>query len=306
MQTTTRLEPAKLSKRVQQRLIPLLYVAPMLLLMALFVFYPLISTVFISFFEWNLVNPKREFIGLGNYLELLRDPSFASLIGQTLLYMALALIGNALLPVGLALLTLQLREREAELFQSLLFVPAVIAVSVGTLIWLWFYLPAGGLFSALAGTLGLPRPAWLNDPAWALPAVSLVANWKYLGFNYLIALSGLRAIPTEYLEAARIDGANGWTLLRRIILPLFAPSAVFLITSSLLQSLEQVFIPIEVLTSGGPANATNNLMYNVYQEGFKFFRAGRAAASSVALIALFAGLIWWQFKSFERRISYDR
>ena len=304
MRTSTPLE----LRRVQQRagLTPLLYVAPMLLLMALFVFYPLVSTLFISFFEWNLVNPKREFIGLSNYLELLRDPSFGALMGQTFLYMGLALIGNALLPVGLALLTLQLREREAELFQSLLFVPAVIAVSVGTLIWLWFYLPAGGLFSALAGTLGLPRPAWLNDPAWALPAVSLVANWKYLGFNYLIALSGLRAIPTEYLEAARIDGANGLTLLRSIILPLFAPSAVFLITSSLLQSLEQVFIPIEVLTSGGPANATNNLMYNVYQEGFKFFRAGRAAASSVALIALFAGLIWWQFRSFERRISYDR
>lgn len=306
MQASMRLETAKRSKRVQQRLIPLLYVAPMLLLMALFVFYPLLSTLFISFFEWNLVNPKREFIGLGNYVELLRDPSFSALIGQTFFYMALALIGNALLPVGLALLTLQLGEREAELFQSLLFVPAVIAVSVGTLIWLWFYLPAGGLFSALALSLGLPRPAWLNDPAWALPAVSLVANWKYLGFNYLIALSGLRAIPTEYLEAARIDGANGFTLLRRIILPLFAPSAVFLITSSLLQSLEQVFIPIEVLTSGGPANATNNLMYNVYQEGFKFFRAGRAAASSVTLIALFAGLIWWQFRSFERRISYDR
>lgn len=306
MQGSTRLETARHSKRVQQRLTPLLYVAPMLLLMALFVFYPLVSTLFISFFEWNLVNPKREFIGLGNYLELLRDSSFASLIGQTFLYMGLALIGNALLPVGLALLTLQLREREAELYQSLLFVPAVIAVSVGTLIWLWFYLPAGGLFSAIAAGLGLPRPAWLNDPAWALPAVSLVANWKYLGFNYLIALSGLRAIPTEYLEAARIDGANGFTLLRRIILPLFAPSAVFLITSSLLQSLEQAFIPIEVLTSGGPANATNNLMYNVYQEGFKFFRAGRAAASSALLIALFAGLIWWQFRSFERRISYDR
>ena len=275
MQRRTSLE----RQRVQQRgRTPLLYVAPMLLLMALFVFYPLVSTLFISFFEWNLVNPKREFIGLGNYLELLRDPSFGALMSQTVAYMGLALIGNTLLPVGLALLTLQLREREAELFQSLLFVPAVIAVSVGTLIWLWFY----------------------------LPAVSLVANWKYLGFNYLIALSGLKAIPTEYLEAARIDGANGMTLLRRIILPLFAPSAVFLMTSTLLQSLEQVFIPIEVLTSGGPANATNNLMYNVYQEGFKFFRAGRAAASSVALIALFAGLIWWQFRSFERRISYDR
>ena len=95
MQGLKHLEPVKHSKRVQQRLIPLLYVAPMLLLMALFVFYPLVSSLFISFFEWNLVNPKRSFLGLGNYLELLRDPSFASLIAQTFVYMALALIGNA-------------------------------------------------------------------------------------------------------------------------------------------------------------------------------------------------------------------
>jgi len=154
--------------------------------------------------------------------------------------------------------------------------------------------------------LHLPKPAWLNDPFLALPSVSLAANWKFLGFNYLIALSGLRAIPREYLEAARVDGAAGVFLLRRIVLPLFGPSALFLLVSTLLQSLEQVFVPIEVLTVGGPAGATTNLMYAVYQEGFKFFRAGRAAAESVLLIGLFAGLIVWQFRLFERRVTYER
>jgi ABC-type sugar transport system permease subunit len=285
---------------------PYLLIAPALIALGLFVFAPLLQTVFISFFEWNLVNPKREFVGLENYAAIVNDPAFWPMIWQSIGYMLLAIIGNFLLPIGLALLTLQLSEREAELFQSLLFVPAVVAVSVGILIWLWFYLPTGGLFNGFAGLIGLPRPAYLTDPALALPAVSLAANWKFLGFNYLIALAGLRAIPKEYLEAARVDGAQGLPLLTRIVFPLFGPSAIFLLVSTLLQSLEQVFVPIEILTVGGPAGATNNLMYAVYQEGFKFFRAGRSAALSVLLIVLFAGLIVWQFRIFERRVQYDR
>jgi ABC-type sugar transport system permease subunit len=283
-----------------------LYWVPVFIPLALFVFYPLIRTVYISFFEWNLVNPKREFVGLDNYLELLRQPSLWAVLLQSGAYMGLALIGNFLLPIGLAMLTLQVSERESEIYQTLLFIPAVIAVSVGTLIWLWFYLPAGGVLNTLLGGLGLPRPAWLNDPSLALGAVSLVANWKFLGFHYLIALAGLRAIPKEYLEAARVDGANGLVFFGRIVLPLFAPSAMFLLVSTLLSSLEQVFVPIEVLTTGGPAGATENLMYSVYNEGFKYFRAGRAAALSVFLIAFFAALIFWQFRLLEQRVDYER
>ncbi len=282
------------------------YVVPVFIPLALFVFYPLGRTIFISFFEWNLVSPKREFVGLDNYFELLRQPGFVAMLWQSLYFMGLALVGNFLLPIGLALLTLQVSEREAEVYQTLIFIPAVIAVSIGTLIWLWFYLPAGGLFNSVLGGLGLPRPAWLNDPSLALPAVSLVANWKFLGFNYLIALAGLRAIPKEFIEAARVDGASGWNLLRHVMLPLFAPSAIFLLVSTLLQSLEQVFVPIEVLTVGGPAGATDNLMYSVYNEGFKFFRAGRAAALSVLLIVAFAALIFWQFRLLEKKVSYER
>lgn len=288
------------------KLEPYLFVLPLMIALGCFVFAPLVQTLYISLFEWNLVGPNRRFVGLENYLSFVTDSSFVSLLWQSAMYMGLAVIGNFALPIGLALLTLQLSERQAELFQSLLFIPAVIAVSVGVLIWLWFYLPTGGLFNTVLGSLGLPQPAWLTEPDLALPAVSLAANWKFLGFNYLIALAGLKAIPKEYLEAAQVDGASGLTLIARVILPMFAPSAMFLFVSTMLQSLEQVFVPIEVLTVGGPASATDNLMYAVYQEAFKFFRAGRAAAQSVLLIALFAGLIFWQFRLFERRTNYDR
>lgn len=299
-------KPVKATRAWYLEWLPYLLLFPAMLALGLFVFLPLAQTVWISFFDWNLVNPKRTFVGFANYSAFIADAGFISMMLQSLAYMALALLGNFLLPIGLALLTLQLSEREAELFQSLLFVPAVVAVSIGVLIWSWFYLPTGGLFNVVLGSLNLPKPAWLTDPILALPAVSLAANWKFLGFHYLIALAGLRAIPKEFLEAARIDGASGLALLTRVVLPLFAPSAIFLLVSTLLQSLEQVFVPIEVLTVGGPAGATTNLMYSVYQEGFKFFRAGRAAAESVLLIAFFAGLIIWQFRMFDSKVSYER
>ena len=300
--------PARTQSRGQGwvNLTPFLYLLPLLLLLGIFIYYPLLRTLQISLYEWNLISAKREFVGLGNYAALFSTPDFGRVMLQSTFYVLLALVGNFLLPVGLALLTLQVKEREAELYQSLLFAPTVIAVSIGTLIWLWFYQPTNGVFNALLGSVGLPPRAWLNDPATALPAISLVAAWKFLGFHYLIALAGLKAIPKDYLEAARVDGAAGWTLIVRIILPMFAPSALFLFLSTLIQSLEYAFIPIEVLTLGGPFGSTSNLMYSVYQEAFKFFRAGMAAAQSVLLIGLFGVFILWQFRLLERGVRYER
>lgn len=287
-------------------LVPYLYLAPALLVLLLFVYYPLLNTIYISFYEWNLVSAKRTWVGVGNYQRLLSDPESLRVLAQSGLYVLLALVGNFLLPVGLALLTLQVGEREGEVYQSLLFAPTVVAVSVGSLVWLWFYLPVGGVFNLLLDRLSLPPQSWLSNAATALPAVSLVAAWKFLGFHYLIALAGLRAIPRDLLEAARVDGAYGASLLSRIIVPLFAPSMLFLFLSTVIQALEYAFIPIEVLTAGGPFGRTNNLMYAVYQDGFKFFRAGLACAQATLMIILLAGFILWQFRLLERRIQYER
>ncbi len=294
------------AQRAFKGLAPYLYLVPALLALGAFVYYPLLDTIYISLHEWNLVSAKRTWVGLENYRVLLGDPEFRRILLQSGFYVLLALVGNFLLPVGLALLTLQVSEREGDVYQSLLFAPTAVAVSVGSLIWLWFYLPAGGVFNHLLAHLGLPPQPWLTSPSTALPAVSLVAAWKYLGFHYLIALAGLRTIPREYLEAARVDGASGLTLLGRVVLPLFAPSALFLFLSTIIQSLEYAFIPIEVLTTGGPFGSTSNLMYAVWQEAFRFFRAGVASAQAVMMIALFAGFILWQFRLLERGVSYER
>lgn len=268
----------------------LFLLAPGLALLLVFVYWPLLYNLWLSFHDWNLLRPHAEFVGLANYRLLLQDPLFGQLLRQSLLYMVLAGIGNFLLPLCLALLTLQVRGRWAELYQVLLFLPTVAAVSVASLVWLYLYLPAAGPLAKILGALGLKVPNLLSDPQYALYAVSLVANWKFLGFHYLIALAALRGLPREVLEAARVDGAHGVSLLRHILLPLLGPTLLFLFLSALASALDYAFVPIEVMTQGGPFGHTSNLMYAVYQEAFRFFRAGVAAAQAV-LLTLGLGLL---------------
>lgn len=262
----------------------LLLLAPGLVPLLVFVYWPLLYSLWLSLHDWNLIRPQVEFVGLANYRALLQDPLFGQLLRQSLLYLALAGIANFLLPFSLALLTLQVRGRWAELYQSLLFAPTVAAVSVASLVWLYLYLPAAGPLAKLAEVPGLELPNLLSDPRYALFSVSLVANWKFLGFHYLIALAALKGLPREVLEAARVDGARGLPLLRFVLLPLLGPTLLFLLLSALASALEYAFVPIEVMTQGGPFGHTSNLMYAVYQEAFRFFRAGVAAAQAVLLI----------------------
>jgi sn-glycerol 3-phosphate transport system permease protein len=283
---------------------PYLYLAPALLFLGLFVYWPLLYNGWLSLHEWNLVSPDRRFVGLANFAALFQDPGFHRLLWQTLLYVLLALVGNFALPLLLALATLALPPRWQDLFQTLFFLPTVAAASVASLVWLYLYLPAVGPLAQLLRGLGVEAPEFLGDPAWALPAVALVANWKYLGLHYLVALAGIRALPREVLEAARVDGAEGWSLGRRVLLPLLAPTLVFLFLSTVTSALDYAFIPVDVMTQGGPFGTTSNLMYATYQEAFRFFRAGVAAAQAVLLVGIFAVFVVWQYRLLSRKDGY--
>lgn len=281
-----------------------LFLAPGLFFLLVFVYLPLLANLALSFMDWNLIRSEARFVGLENYRILFQDPAFAQTVRQSLAYMGLALVGNFLFPLGLALLTLQVRGRWPEVYQSLLFAPTVAAVSVASLVWLYLYLPAAGPLAQVLRAVGLEAPPLLTDPRTALPAVALVANWKFLGFHYLIALAGLKAIPREVMEAARVDGAQGLSLLWHVLLPLLGPVLLFLLLSALASALEYAFVPVEVMTQGGPFGRTNHLMYAVYQEAFRFFRAGVAAAEAVLLTLGLGVLILGQLWLLEKRVPH--
>src|SRR5690606_37327793 len=265
---------------------PYLYLAPALFFIALFVLWPVARTFYNSLYDGNLINPTREYVGIERYLDLLTNTRFHQVLIQSVYYLLLILAGAFVLPIFLAILTLNVTQREIAMFQSVFFLPTVLAANIAVSVWIWFYNPTGGLFNTVLKTLGVDSVHWLRNDTYVIPAVALVAIWKQMGFHYLIALAGLKSISNDLIEAAAVDGAGSQTITRRIILPLFGPTALFLLVITLIQGLEFTFVPIEVLTSGGPAGASSNLIYSIYQEGFRTFRVGLASAQSVVLIVL--------------------
>lgn len=285
--------------------IPYLYLLPALAVAGIFVYLPLVQTVVLSFFDWSVVRPERTFVGWDNYRTLVADPRLGDVLGQTVAYIAIALIANTALPIGLALLTLQIGGRAAGLYQTLLFVPAVVATSIGAMLWQWMYSPNAGLVNATLEVFGLPERRWLADTDTALGAVAVMTAWKFVGFNFLIALAGLRAIRVDLIEAARLDGATGWKLLWTVILPLLNPTTVFLIATTILTALPNVFTPIQILTQGGPARGTSNMLYETYEAGFRFFQAGRASTWSVVTMVVFALAAYGYFRIADRRVDHE-
>ncbi|MBL1120166.1 sugar ABC transporter permease [Streptomyces sp. 110] len=293
-------------RRVQAwaRLRPYVCTGPALVLLVLFLFVPLLLVAVLSLFEWNLISPTPTWAGLDNYRYLL-TPESGTLVVQSLQYMGLAVLGSFVLPIALAVLTRWVGPRSATFYQAVLFTPTVIAAAVAGLVWQFLLLPDAGPVDAVLRHLGLGSHDWLNSPQTALVAVSTIATWKFFGFNYVIALAAVSAVPAPQLEAARIDGANTLQLVRYVMLPIMAPTILFLLLTTVLQALPNVFVFIQIITQGGPSGASNNVLYESYRDAFQQLAVGPGAAASVALVVALAAAAIWQFRLLDRRVHYD-
>jgi sn-glycerol 3-phosphate transport system permease protein len=288
-------------------LAPILFIGPAALLFVLFVYWPMCYTVYLSFLDWNLVSPVADFVGWANYRQLLFEPIFWVATKNTLLYLAVLLPVELCFPLALALLLQSLAHRRLRtLYESLIFSPTVLSFGIASIVWVWMFNPLGGALGRLFRMVGLPAIPWLNDSATSLWAIVLVSAWKVFGYNLLIFLAALANIPGEYLEAARIDGASPWTAFRWVTWPLLGPTTFFVLITTAIFTGTQVFIPIHVLTQGGPYNSSTHLMYLIYQYGFQFFQIGPASAASVITFLGFMLLTFLQVKYVERFVHYAR
>jgi ABC-type sugar transport system permease subunit len=285
---------------------PYLYVAPALVLMGLFIYWPLVYSGYLSFFDWNFVRPDKTYVGWDNYVYLFDDNRrFDQALRTTGIYVLALVPIQVFLPLALALLLWPVRRSRAQTaYRIVLFSPTVIAFSVGALLWLWIFHPLQGVLNRVIESAGGDRVNWLSNPETAVWCVILVATWKYIGFNLLLYLAALEAVPTEYLEAAAIDGANGWQQIWSIRWPLITPTFFFVLVTTVISVNDEVFGAINVLTDGGPFDRTTNIVYYLYEQGFRFFQIG--AASSVAVILFLATILltWLQFRFVERHVHY--
>ena len=290
------------SARVRTNIEGWLFVAPLILGVLAFQFFPILVSMYASLTRWDGINPPR-FVGVDNFVRLItNDRSFRLTLKNTLYYT----LGHIPLTLGLALGLALLCNRKmvgVTLFRTAYFTPVVTNTVAISLVWFWLYAPRVGVFNWLLSLVGIDGPAWLSDTQWAMPAIIIVSAWHGAGYPMVILLAGLQGIPQMLYEAATIDGASAWQRFRHVTFPLLTPSIFFLTITQFISSF-QVFGLIYVMTKGGPANSTNVYIYYLYQNAFAYGKMGYASAMAWILFALIALITVVQWKLQKRWVFY--
>jgi multiple sugar transport system permease protein len=278
-----------------------IFLAPVLAYLAVFVLFPVLYAFYLSFHEWNMPSPTMKFVGLQNYQELFKDPTFILSLVNTAIF-TFGVIGSiVVLSLALAL-ALDSKMRGINFFRGLYYTPAVTSVIVIAAVWTWMYEPNFGILNQLAKMVGLPQLRWLSDTNSALPSVIITAVWRNVGYFGVIFLAGLQGIDTMYYEAAKTDGANVWQRFRHVTIPLLMPTTFYVVVMGIISSF-QVFGLIYAMTGGGPVNATSVIVYYLYKQAFVYFKMGYASATAYVLFAIIFSLTLIQFRLMGRRIE---
>jgi multiple sugar transport system permease protein len=281
-----------------------LFVAPALLVIGVFFFLPVVAALAVSFTDFDIYALAHfgnlRVVGLENYARLLQTPLFWQAVGNTLYFVVIGVPLSVGTSLGLALLLHSRLVRFRGLFRTALFAPVVTTLVAVAVIWRYLFNTQYGLINYALGGLGIGRIDWLGDPTWAMPAIIVFAVWKNFGYNMLILLAGLQAIPEQLYEAARIDGASYWGRFRHVTLPMLGPVMV-MVNVLTIAGYFQLFAEPYVMTQGGPLQSTVSVLYFMYEEGFKWWNLGSASAVAfmlflfiLALTALQLRLARWQ------------
>ena len=280
------------------------FLAPSLAGMFLFILYPMISSLGVALSDWTL--PRQpNYIGLGNFQSLLIDPSFLTAVKTTLLFIALYVPLVFVLGLGLALF-LNRKLRGMVVVRMATFLPVVASWVVVSLVWRWIFNPAYGLINSWLSMLGIAGPQWLYQPDSALIAIVITTVWKDIGYIALLYLGGLQSISESYYEAARIDGASRWQLLRRITLPLLTPT-MFFVVITLIINYFQLFDAIYLMPVKDTAAARQLtvIVVEVVKNAFSYNRMGYATAMSWVLFALIFLVTFIQLRVQKRWVYYE-
>ena len=295
-------------KKIFNKVEGYIYLIPTLIILGVFVYWPITSSFQMSLTRVAPFGNATRFVGLENYQrlfnEIITGGEYWNSLKVSLLYTLATVPTGIAIAVVLAIALAYPLARLSWLHRLLIFVPIVISSAVTGVIFRWMYNPATGYMNHWLGMVGLDPINWLTSKDWALIAVSLAVVWRQLGFNVIIALAGVQNIDSTYYEAAKVDGANMWHRIRYITLPLLSPTLFFLLIINVIYSM-QTFGEINILTDGGPGQATTNMIYAIYVDAFVGtpFR-GFASAQAYILALLIILMTVLNFKGFGRRVHY--
>lgn len=277
--------------------------APTLVLAFIFMIIPMFMVFYISFSNWDFVNPVKSFVGFKNYVEIFRDEKFLKSIRNTLYFASVKIPLDLVISLSIAAL-LDKKIRLKKFYRVSYFAPVVTPMVAAALIWIWLFDPIFGPFNQILSFMGLKPLKWLSDPKWAMPAVILFSLWKGLGYDTVIFLAGLQSIPNHLIEAAYIDGANSRQAFFKVTLPLLSPVVYFVVLMGIINCFK-VFTEISVMTPrGGPLYSTGVMVFYIYQQAFENYNMGRAAAASAVLFCLVIALTQVQ-KKLGRKFLFE-
>ena len=288
-------------KRLAQEAKGVAWTLPALTFLIMFTLYPMVNAIITSFYNWNLTGRKK-YIGGYNYQKLFSDPEIYETIWRTLQYAIIVLPATLIFGFILALL-LKKSTKINVLFRTLLFTPRVSSMVAISVVWLFIYNPQYGLLNSVFGLFGIAPIRWLNDPALALPSLSIITIWRMLGYSTVVFLGGIQNISEDVLEASTIDGANPLQTVWHITIPLVSPTTFMLLILNTIEVLK-MFTTINVMTDGGPAKATQNLVVMLYEYAFRRYQLGYASTIAVVLFVLILAVNLLQM-ALERFVNYD-
>lgn len=281
-----------------------LLVSPAFFLFILFTFIPIGWALLLSLQNFNIFANHGSFVGLANYSAAVHNPAFWNSLWDTAYYT----LGSVPLTIALGLLVaVALSHRKVRwqgVFQTVFFLPYIVSSVGASLVWKWLFDTNFGLFNTVLGWFGIGAVPWLTAPGPAMPAIILMSIWGGIGFDVVLFQAGLKAVPRELREAAEVDGATSGQTFWRVTFPLLAPTTLFVLIISMINAV-QVFTNVQVMTDGGPLNATNVIVFYIYQEAFQFFNLGYGSALAMILLAITLGLTALQLRASRRFVYYE-
>ncbi|MEU5320922.1 sugar ABC transporter permease [Streptomyces sp. NPDC021056] len=268
------------------------FIAPALLGFLVFLLWPTLRGIYLSFTRFNLLTPA-EWVGLDNYTRMVHDPIFWDSLQVTVEYVFINIGIQTVSALAIAVLLQRLTQ--SAMLRGIVLTPYLMSNVVAGIVWLWILDTQLGIGNEIIAGLGFDRIPFLADETWAIPTIALINVWRHVGYTALLLFAGLQAIPNDMYEAAKVDGASEWRMFWRITMPLLRPVLAVVLIMTVIGSF-QVFDTVAVTTNGGPANATNVLQFYIYGAAFGRFQFGYASAMSVALLVVLSAITFLQYR----------
>lgn len=280
---------------------PYLYLFPTFFFLFLFTYFPGVQSVFNSLFSNR--GRIKFYVGLSNYIKIFKEPLFYEVIKNNLFYALITVVITLIIALILALLVNE-KMTGSSIYKTIFFYPTIIPMAAASMIWIFILLPQYGVLNRILSLIHIPDIEWVSDRRYAMWALIIVAIWKYAGYYMILFLTGLQQLPESLYESAVLEGASPWERFMHITWPLLSPTTFFILIMALInsfQSIDQIYL----MTRGGPGNATNMLIYNIYQNAFSFWDMGTASVLTVVLVVfiLFITLLFFRF--IEPRVHYQ-